>query len=164
MRSLTEICGLRISVESYVAPKAPLQCQRCQCFGHKQRNCGYTPRRFSCGGSHFSGGCSTPREQPQCCGCGETTRRTTGTVLSGRRRRQLLQSRCPSVAERAPPQATLLLRKLRGQALCRADGPGRGVEPRLTRGRVVKATTLRPKSKSLSSAGHGIVKKKLVTN
>ena len=24
----------------------------------------------ACGGSHLTGGCSTPREQPQCCGCG----------------------------------------------------------------------------------------------
>jgi hypothetical protein len=44
VRSLTELCGLRLSVESYVAPKAPLQCERCQRFGHTQRNCGYPPR------------------------------------------------------------------------------------------------------------------------
>jgi len=36
---------------------------------HTQRNCGYVPRCFACGGSHHSGGCSAPREQPQCCGC-----------------------------------------------------------------------------------------------
>ena len=40
VRSLTELCGLRVSVESYVAPKGPLQCKRCQRFGHTQRNCG----------------------------------------------------------------------------------------------------------------------------
>jgi hypothetical protein len=70
VRPLTELCGLRVSVESYMAPKGPLQCKRCQCFGHTQRTCGYTPRCFVCAGSHISGGCSTPREQPQCCGCG----------------------------------------------------------------------------------------------
>jgi hypothetical protein len=70
VRSLTEICGLRVSVESYVAPKGPLQCKRCQRFGHMQRYCGYAPRCVACGGAHLSGGCSTPREQPQCCGCG----------------------------------------------------------------------------------------------
>jgi hypothetical protein len=26
VRSITELCGLRVSVESYVAPKGPLQC------------------------------------------------------------------------------------------------------------------------------------------
>jgi hypothetical protein len=30
VRSLSEICGLRIQVETYVAPKEPLQCKRCQ--------------------------------------------------------------------------------------------------------------------------------------
>ena len=69
VRSIIELCGLRVSVESYVAPKGPLQYKRCQRFGHTQRNCGYAPRCFACGGSRLSGGCSTPREQPHCCGC-----------------------------------------------------------------------------------------------
>jgi hypothetical protein len=40
VRSLTELCGLRVSVETYVTPKGPLQCKRCQRFGHTQRTCG----------------------------------------------------------------------------------------------------------------------------
>jgi hypothetical protein len=70
VRSITELCGLRVSVESYVAPKGPLQCKRCQRFGHTQRNCGYAPRCVECEGSHLSGGCTNPREQSLCCGCG----------------------------------------------------------------------------------------------
>jgi len=38
VRSLTELCGLRVSVESYLYPKGTLQCKRCQRFGHTQRN------------------------------------------------------------------------------------------------------------------------------
>jgi len=38
VRSITELCGLRVSVESYLTPKGPLQCRRCQRFGHTQRN------------------------------------------------------------------------------------------------------------------------------
>ena len=53
-----------------MAPKGPLQCKRCQRFGHTQRNCGYAPRCFACGGSHLTGGCPTPRKQPHCCGYG----------------------------------------------------------------------------------------------
>jgi hypothetical protein len=34
VRSLTELCGLRVKVETYTAPKGPLQCKRCQSFGH----------------------------------------------------------------------------------------------------------------------------------
>jgi hypothetical protein len=71
VRSLTELCGLRVSVESYVSPKGPLQCKRCQCFGHTQRNCRYASWCIACGCSHLTGGCPTSREQPQCCGCGE---------------------------------------------------------------------------------------------
>ena len=80
VRSLTELCGLRVSVESYLAPKGTLQCKRCQRFGHTQRNCSYAPRCVACGGSHLTGGCPTPREQPQCYGCGVTTQRTTVAV------------------------------------------------------------------------------------
>jgi hypothetical protein len=38
VRSISELYGLRVSVESYVAPKGPLQCKRCQRFVHTQRN------------------------------------------------------------------------------------------------------------------------------
>ena len=68
-QSLNSAC-LRMSVESYVALKCPLQCKRRQRFGRTQRNCGYEPRCVACGGAHLTCGCSTPREQPQYCGCG----------------------------------------------------------------------------------------------
>jgi hypothetical protein len=68
VRSFTELCGLRVT-ETYAAPKGRLQCKRCQRFRYTQRNCGYAPRRVACGGSHLSGGCCTPREHPQGCGC-----------------------------------------------------------------------------------------------
>jgi len=61
VQSLTELCRLRVSMESYLAPKGPLQCKRCQRFGHTQCKCGYAYRFLVCGGSHLSGGCSTPR-------------------------------------------------------------------------------------------------------
>jgi hypothetical protein len=70
VRCLTELCGLRASLESYVAPKAPLQCKRCQRFGHTQRNCGYPPRCVACGEAHLSGECSTPKQQLKRCSCG----------------------------------------------------------------------------------------------
>jgi hypothetical protein len=69
LRSLTELCGLRISVETKAAPQGPLQCTRCQRLGHTQRNFGYTPRCVACGETHHSGGYSTPKEQLKCCGC-----------------------------------------------------------------------------------------------
>jgi len=80
VRSLTELCGLRVSVESYLAPKVPLQCKRCQRFGHTQLNCGYAPRCVACVGSHLSGGCSTTRDQPVCCGGRNHTANYRGCV------------------------------------------------------------------------------------
>jgi hypothetical protein len=38
VRSLTELSGLRVTVESYVQPKGPLQCKRWQRYGHTQRD------------------------------------------------------------------------------------------------------------------------------
>jgi len=55
--------------ESCVSTKVPLKYKRCQRIGHTQRNCGYAPRCVACGWFHLSGGCPTPREQTQCCGC-----------------------------------------------------------------------------------------------
>jgi hypothetical protein len=37
VRSVTQLCGLRTTVESYTAPNVPLQCRRCQRFGHTKR-------------------------------------------------------------------------------------------------------------------------------
>jgi hypothetical protein len=70
VRSLSELCRLRVSVETYVAPKGPVQCKRWQRFGHTQRNCGYARRCGACGEPHVSGECSTPKQQFKCCNCG----------------------------------------------------------------------------------------------
>jgi hypothetical protein len=70
VHSLTELRVLRLSVETYVAPKGPLQCKRCQRFGHTQRYCGYASRCVACGEAHLSGECSTPQQQLKCCSCG----------------------------------------------------------------------------------------------
>jgi len=70
IRSLTELCSLRVTVETYVAPKGPLQCKRCQRFGHTQCYCGYAPRCVACGEAHLSGECSASQQQLKCCGCG----------------------------------------------------------------------------------------------
>jgi hypothetical protein len=40
---ITPICGLRMTVVKYLAPKAPLQCKRCHRFRHMHCNCGYAP-------------------------------------------------------------------------------------------------------------------------
>jgi hypothetical protein len=55
VRSITELCGLRVTVETYVAPKGPLQCKRCQRFGHTQRYCGYAPLCYLWQGSPLRG-------------------------------------------------------------------------------------------------------------
>jgi hypothetical protein len=70
LRSLTELCGLRVSVATYIAPKGPLQCKFCQSFGHTQRYCGYAPRCVACGVAHLSGECSTSKQLLMCCSCG----------------------------------------------------------------------------------------------
>ena len=44
VRVLTSLCGIRTTVETYQAPKGPLQCKNRQRFGHTQRNCGYPAR------------------------------------------------------------------------------------------------------------------------
>jgi hypothetical protein len=33
IRSMTQLCGLRVTAETYTALKGPLQCKRCQRFG-----------------------------------------------------------------------------------------------------------------------------------
>jgi hypothetical protein len=70
VRSIAQLCGFRVTMETFTAPKESFQCKRCQRFGHTQRNCGYAPRCVACGEGQLSGECSTPKEQLKCCGCG----------------------------------------------------------------------------------------------
>jgi hypothetical protein len=69
VRSFSELCGLRVSVETYVALECPVQCKQCQLFGHTQRYCCYAPRCFACAETHTSGECSAPKQQLICCSC-----------------------------------------------------------------------------------------------
>ena len=141
VRSITEHYGLRVSVESYVTPKGPLQCKRCQRFENTRRNCGYAPRCVVCGAFHFSGGCSTPREQQQCCGCGVNHSKLQGLYQVERSVGSPSKSRARGCPKKVLTQATPLLLKNSGLGPLRADGSGRGLESRRPRGRVVKATT-----------------------
>ena len=67
--ALTELCGLSMSVETFVASKGPLQYMRCQRFGHTQRKCGHAPRCVACWGDHLSGDRPAHPVQPLCCIC-----------------------------------------------------------------------------------------------
>jgi len=98
------------------------------------------PRCDACGGSHLSGSCSTPREQPQCCGCRRNhTANYRGCEVERSEGRTCKAGAQSWAKERrhSPPYRS---ERTAGRALCRADGPGRGVESRRPRGRVVKAT------------------------
>jgi hypothetical protein len=101
VRSLTELCGLRVTVESYVTSKGPLQCKRCQRFGHTQRNCGHAPRRVACGGCHLSGECPAPRGQPQCCSCGGDHTANYMGCIKWKEARAALAKRAPDQARKS---------------------------------------------------------------
>ena len=112
MRSITELCGLRVSMETYVVPKGPLQCKRCQRLATHSETADTRP-----GASHVGALTSPVGALPRggslsVAGAGITTRRTTVAVLSGKRLRRLFQSKCPSVSVRAPPRPNPPLRKL----------------------------------------------------
>jgi hypothetical protein len=77
VRSLNEFCGLRVTVELYVAPEGPLQCKRCQRFGKTQRNCGHTPRYVACGGLTSLVNARTIRDSLSSVAAGAATRPTT---------------------------------------------------------------------------------------
>jgi hypothetical protein len=85
VRSLTEICGLRIKVETYNDPKDSLQWKCCQrFFGQTQRNCiqGRGMRRRSPIQNH----------QLKCCSCGGNHTANYAVAVSGRMQKRPLQS------------------------------------------------------------------------
>jgi hypothetical protein len=114
VRSIAELCGLRVSVESYV-----LQKDLCKANAASASDTRSVTTDTHPGVSRVAAPTSPvgalPRESSlSAVAPGETTRRTTGAVLRGKTRRRLLRSRRPGMPERAPPQATLPHRKLSG--------------------------------------------------
>jgi hypothetical protein len=146
VRSLTELCGLRLSVESYVAPKGPPHCKRCQRFGHTHHNCGYAPRCVACGGSHFSGGCSNPREQPQCCGCGGNHTASYRGCVKWKEAKAALTKQAPErPGKSAATDRPVAPKAQRAGPTVEQMDLGEGWN-HIVRGRVVKATNPPPNS------------------
>jgi len=101
VRLITELCGLRVSMESYLASKCPMQCKRCQRFENTQRNCGYAPRCVAYGGSNLSGRCPNPREKPQCCGCGSKLTASYRGLVKSKEAKAALAKQAPQRAPRS---------------------------------------------------------------
>jgi len=146
VRSLTELCGLRVTVETYVAPKGPLQCKRCQRFGHTQRNCGNAPRCVACGGSHLSGDCPAPQGQPRCCSCeGKHTANYRGCVR--------WKEAKAALAKRTPEQGRRMIAQSKPAAAPKANRAepfaeqmdlGEGWSHVVRGGRIAKASAPKP--------------------
>jgi len=127
-------------VETYVDPKGPLHCKRCQRFGHKQVNCGYAPRCVACEGSHLSSDCSTPRKQLQCCGCGGKPHGEPPGLCEVQRS----EGRSCKAGARSWPKERIHRPPCHSErtavrVLCRVDEFERGVDSRRLRKRVVNA-------------------------
>jgi hypothetical protein len=105
--SLTELCGLRVKVETYIAPKGPLQCKCCWRFGHTQRNCSYAPKCVDCGDAHRQGRVRPQSSSLNAVAAGATTLPPIVVAVSWRRQgRQLQSARKGSAARRmASPRA-----------------------------------------------------------
>ena len=69
MRSLIELCGLRYTVEKYVALKCPLQCKRCNASAIGSGIADTLLGASRMGGSRLSGDYPFPRGESRCCSC-----------------------------------------------------------------------------------------------
>ena len=116
VRSLNELCGLRVSVESTWPRKARCNVSAANASATRSATA-VTLHGASLVGAPISPVAALPRgNSPTAVATGVTTQRTIVAVLSGRRRGRVLQSKRPTAAERAAPQGNLSLRKPSGQA------------------------------------------------
>jgi hypothetical protein len=143
VRYITELCGLRVSVESYVVPKGPLQCKRWQRFGHTKRNCGYAPRCVACGGSHLSGGCSISRDR-----LGANHTASYRSCVKWKEAKAALAKRAPeSVRKSAATNRYAAPKAQQAGPSAEQTDLDEGSNHVVRRGRVVKATTTPPNPK-----------------
>jgi hypothetical protein len=142
VRSLTELCGLWISVETFRAPKEPLQCKRCQCFGHTQRYCGYAPRCVACGEAHLSGECSTPQQRLKCCSCRGNHTASYRGCAKWKEAKTALARRAPATSSRVAdlPSPRTVPQAKRTEPSAEQESLGSDWNHVVRGGRVVKAT------------------------
>jgi hypothetical protein len=146
VRSLTELCGLRVPVEMYVAPKGPLQCKRCQRLGHPQRYSGYAPRCVACGETHLSGECSTTQQQLKCCSCGGNHSANYRGCAKWKEAKAALAKRSPSVRSKvgSAPRPPVTPKAQRPEPTAEQESFGQGWNHVARGGRVIKATSQPP--------------------
>jgi hypothetical protein len=134
LRSLTELCGLRLSVETYIAPNGLLQCKHCQRC-HTQRYSGYAPQCIACGETHLSGECSTSKQQLKCCSCGGNHTANYRGCVKWKEAKAALANRSPAVRNKEGSTPSHAAPKIE---MCRTDrgagDPGPWLEPRCSWG------------------------------
>ena len=67
MLNLTGLFNLKIRVENYEGTPAPVQCFRCQKFGHKAQGCNLQPKCFKCAENHNTRDCTKDPISPATC-------------------------------------------------------------------------------------------------
>jgi len=144
VRSLTELCGLLVSVETYVAPKGLLQCKRCERFGHTQRYCGYATRCVACGEAHLSGECSTPQQQLKCCSCGGNRTANYRGCAKWKEAKAALAKRAPFVRSKvgSAPRPPVASKAQRSEPTAKQERLGQGWNHVVRGGRVIKVASL----------------------
>jgi len=142
VRSLTELCDLRIS-ETYIAPKGHLQCKRYQRFGHIQRYCGYAPRCVACGKADLPGECSTPQQQLKCCSCGGNYTANYRGCAKWKKAKAALAKRAPFVRSKmgSAPSPPVTPKAQRSEPTTEQVTLGQGWNHVVRRGRVIKAAS-----------------------
>ena len=67
IKQLTGMFNLKIKVEDYEGSSTPMQCFRCQRFGHKAQGCNLQPKCVKCAGSHHTRECTKDPISPATC-------------------------------------------------------------------------------------------------
>lgn len=70
IHTLTGLFNLKLNIEDYKSLQGPIQCFRCQGFGHKAVTCFVQPKCVKCGNAHFTYNCDAVSEAiPKCANC-----------------------------------------------------------------------------------------------
>lgn len=69
--NISDLNYCKIRVFNRVNTQGPIQCKKCQRYGHSQANCGLTPRCVRCTGNHHYSQCKLPKNgtMPTCVNC-----------------------------------------------------------------------------------------------
>ncbi|KAL1122322.1 hypothetical protein AAG570_003727 [Ranatra chinensis] len=106
LKKLTSLLAMEVTVVPYKQPPTPLQCFKCQRFGHSAQYCMADPRCVKCGMQHSSKDCNIERPLFRCVLCEGNHPASYKGCIAHKERAKKITNKPPHVKPQRPQKGS----------------------------------------------------------